>query len=45
MLQDIAGALDSQTPVLLQHAALGGVEARCVGKVDDLGELNWEPTA
>ena len=43
MLQDIAVALESQTPVLLRHAALGGAEAACVGKVDDLGDLGWEP--
>jgi cell wall assembly regulator SMI1 len=42
MLQDIAVALESRTPVLLQHAALGGAEATCIGRVDDSGDLNWE---
>lgn len=43
MLQDIAVALESHKPVLLRHAALGGAEAACVGKVDDSGDLGWEP--
>ncbi|MFB7560482.1 SMI1/KNR4 family protein [Streptomyces brevispora] len=43
MLQDIADALESQTAVLGQHAALGGAEATCVGQLGDAGELNWEP--
>ncbi|MET8102873.1 SMI1/KNR4 family protein [Streptomyces sp. NPDC005236] len=42
MLRDVAVALETQTPVLLQHAALGGAEATCVGRVDDLGDLTWE---
>ncbi|MET9402720.1 SMI1/KNR4 family protein [Kitasatospora sp. NPDC002965] len=43
MLQDIAGSLESQTPALLRHAALGGTEAACVGTVDDMGDLRWRP--
>ncbi|GAA0698365.1 hypothetical protein GCM10010193_61670 [Kitasatospora atroaurantiaca] len=39
MLQDIAVALESQTPALPRHAALGGAEAACVGKVNDSGDL------
>ena len=43
MLRDVAAALETQTPVLLQHAALGGAEAICVGEVDEQGDLNWKP--
>ncbi|MFJ8857581.1 SMI1/KNR4 family protein [Streptomyces sp. NPDC102451] len=32
MLQDIAVALESRTPVLLRHAALGGAEAVRIGR-------------
>lgn len=42
MLEDIAFALESRTPALLRHAALGGVEAACVVVVDESGELLWE---
>lgn len=43
MLQDIAGALESHTPALARHAALGGAEAARTGKIDDSGDLDWEP--
>ncbi|MFF2520381.1 hypothetical protein [Streptomyces sp. NPDC058086] len=43
MLRDVAAALETQTPVLLQHAALGGAESTCVGEVDEQGDLNWKP--
>ncbi|GJF35005.1 hypothetical protein KNE206_77050 [Kitasatospora sp. NE20-6] len=43
MLHDIAAALESRTPALLGHAALGGAEAACVGTVDGSGDLCWEP--
>ncbi|MFJ8976419.1 SMI1/KNR4 family protein [Streptomyces sp. NPDC102282] len=42
MLRDIATALESGTPALLRHAALGGTEKACVARVDDAGELAWE---
>ncbi|MFJ9057162.1 SMI1/KNR4 family protein [Streptomyces sp. NPDC102409] len=45
MLQDIATALESGTPALLRHAALGGTEKACVARVDDAGELTWEAAA
>jgi hypothetical protein len=41
MLQDIAAALESGTPVLLGHAALGGTEEACVAVVEDAGNLVW----
>ncbi|MFE4758681.1 hypothetical protein ACFRIB_52560 [Streptomyces mirabilis] len=43
MLRDVAAALETQTPVLLQHAPLGGAESTCVGEVDEQGDLNWKP--
>ncbi|MEV3932238.1 hypothetical protein [Streptomyces sp. NPDC053728] len=43
MLQDIATALESGTPALLGHAALGGSEKACVAVVDDAGDPAWEP--
>lgn len=43
MLRDVAAALETRTPVLLQHAALGGAEAICVAEVDEQGDLNWKP--
>ncbi|MFF2996939.1 SMI1/KNR4 family protein [Streptomyces sp. NPDC057950] len=43
MLRDVAAALETQTSVLLRHAALGGAEATCVGEVDEQGDLNWKP--
>lgn len=42
MLQDIAAALESGTPVLLRHAALGGTEETCVAVVDHAGDLVWD---
>lgn len=42
MLRDIAAALESGTPALLRHAALGGTERACVAVADDAGELVWE---
>jgi hypothetical protein len=42
MLQDIAVALESGTPALLRHAALGGTEEACVAVVEDTGDLIWE---
>ncbi|MFC8230866.1 SMI1/KNR4 family protein [Streptomyces sp. NPDC057287] len=45
MLRDIATALESGTPALLRHAALGGVRKACVAVVDDSGDLAWEAAA
>ncbi|MFD3513579.1 SMI1/KNR4 family protein [Streptomyces sp. NPDC058657] len=42
MLQDTAAALESGSPALLRHAALGGTEKARVALVDDAGDLVWE---
>ncbi|MFE9852255.1 SMI1/KNR4 family protein [Streptomyces sp. NPDC005576] len=42
MLRDIAAALESGTPALLRHAAMGGTEKACVALVDEAGGLVWE---
>ncbi|MFJ2810561.1 SMI1/KNR4 family protein [Kitasatospora sp. NPDC087271] len=45
MLEDTAAALESRTPALLWHAALGGAEEPCVAMIDESGDLVWEATA
>lgn len=44
MLQDIAVALESGTPALLGHGALGGTTEACVAVLDDAGDLVWQVT-
>ncbi|MFE6872186.1 SMI1/KNR4 family protein [Kitasatospora sp. NPDC057692] len=45
MLQDIAQALETGTPFLLSHAALGGSQAPGIATVDGELDLAWQPTA
>ena len=45
MLRDTANALETGTPALLRHAALGGHEHPLIATTDDIGELLWEATA
>ncbi|WP_405021152.1 SMI1/KNR4 family protein [Kitasatospora sp. NBC_00070] len=44
MLQDITHALETGTPALLPHAALGGSQEPCTATVDAALDLTWQPT-
>ncbi|MFC9331966.1 SMI1/KNR4 family protein [Kitasatospora sp. NPDC057015] len=45
MLQDIAHALETGTPALLSHAALGGSQEPRTATVDGALDLTWQPAA
>ncbi|MFB7618481.1 SMI1/KNR4 family protein [Kitasatospora sp. NPDC056181] len=44
MLHDIANALETGAPTLLDHADLGGSAQPCTATVDGALDLTWQPT-